>query len=286
MKKFYIITNRAKDPDLSVRDSIAHYLEANGASCAVRRSEALVDERHRKTNKDEIPDGTECVIVLGGDGTLMRAADDVQGLNIPLLGINLGTLGYLAEIDRSSIFPALDCLLKDQYQIERRMMLYGRVVHDGKVVHSDIALNDIVIEYGGNPHVMAIYNYVNGKYLNYYRGDGIIISTPTGSTGYSLSAGGPLISPDAELFLITPLAAHTLNTRSIILPASDEIMVKIGAGRDDTVEHAMAYFDGDRKAPVDTGDAVIITRSRNDTLIVKIHDDSFLATLRRKMSDI
>jgi NAD+ kinase len=286
MKKFYIITNRAKDPELTVRTSIVQYLEANGATCAVRRSEEPVDERHRNTNPAEIPEGTDCIIVLGGDGTLMRAADDVQGLNIPLLGINLGTLGYLAEIDRSSIFPALDCLLQDKYKIEHRMMLHGTVYSEEKVIRGGIALNDIVISSAGAPHVMAIYNYVNGKYLNYYRGDGVIVSTPTGSTGYSLSAGGPLISPDSELFLITPLAAHTLNTRSIILPADSEITVRIGAGRDDTVEHAMAYFDGDTRAPMHTGDRVVIKRSENDTLIVRIHDDSFLGTLRRKMNEV
>lgn len=286
MKKFYIITNRAKDPDLNVRNSIKAYLEANSAKCAVRKSVQLTDERHRSTDPAEIPEGTECVIVLGGDGTLMRAADDVQGLNIPLLGINLGTLGYLAEIDRQSIFPALDCLLQDKYQIEHRMMLRGEVYHGEELVSTDTALNDIVIGTAGTRHVMAVYNYVNGKYLNYYRGDGVILSTPTGSTGYSLSAGGPIISPDAELFLMTPLAAHTLNSRSIILPASSEITIKIGAGRDDTTEHATTYFDGDRCVPADTGDRVVITRSENDTLIVKIHDDSFLGTLRRKMSAI
>lgn len=286
MKKFFIITNRAKDPDLAVRTSIVNYLEANGATCAVRKNEELKDERHRDTDPSEIPDGTDCIIVLGGDGTLMRAADNVQGLNIPLLGINLGTLGYLAEIDRLSIFPALDCVLQDKCKIERRMMLQGTVYKKDEVIRSGIALNDIVITCEGAPHVMAIYNYVNGKYLNYYRGDGVIISTPTGSTGYSLSAGGPLISPDSELFLITPLAAHTLNTRSIILPADSEITVKIGAGRDDTVEHAMAYFDGDSRAPMNTGDRVVIRRSENDTLIVRIHDDSFLGTLRRKMNTV
>ncbi len=286
MKKFYIITNRAKDPDLTFRTSIVHYLEANGAACAVRRSEELVDERHRNTDPSEIPEGTECIIVLGGDGTLMRAADDVQGLNIPLLGINLGTLGYLAEIDRASVFPALDCLLQDKYKIEHRMMLHGVVYSGDQIIREETALNDLFIGSAGAPHVMAIYNYVNGKYLNYYRGDGVIISTPTGSTGYSLSAGGPLISPDSELFLITPLAAHTLNTRSIILPADSEITVKIGAGRDDTVEHAMAYFDGDTKAPMNTGDRAVITRADHDTLIVRIHDDSFLGTLRRKMNEV
>nr|WP_027872297.1 NAD(+)/NADH kinase [[Eubacterium] cellulosolvens] len=286
MKKFYIITNRAKDPDFSVTGQIAEYLETHGAVCFCRKSEGAVDENHRENVRETMPADTECVIVLGGDGTLMRAAYDVHGMGIPLIGINLGTLGYLAEIERPSIYPALDCLLADRFQMEKRMMLHGAVYHENRLVHEDIALNDIVIGRSGALHVMSLYNYVNGNYLNYYRGDGVIIASPTGSTGYSLSAGGPLISPDAALFLMTPLCAHTLNTRSIILPAENRITVRIGAGRDDTVENAMAYFDGGRKTPMVTNDRIEITRSEYDTLIVKIRNDSFLETLKRKMSDI
>ncbi len=288
MKHFFIVTNQAKDPTNEVTGSIADYLMAHGAVCltggnAFSRSEDACG--HRYTDPADIPDDTECIIVLGGDGTLMRVADDVHQRKIPLLGINLGTLGYLAEIDRNSIFPALDALMSDQYQIEHRMMLQGTVYHGDTVVKSGIALNDIVIGHEGAPHVMALYNYVNDAYLNNYRGDGVIISSPTGSTGYSLSAGGPLISPDASLFLMTPLAAHTLNTRSIILPSENRITVRIGAGRDNKVEHAMAFFDGDRGVPMETGDCVEIRKSETDTRILKIHNDSFLETLRRKMSN-
>lgn len=286
MKHFYIITNRAKDPDLKVTRGIADYIRAHGGTAAARKSTVMADERHRATDPSDIPEETECIIVLGGDGTLMRAADDVVKRQIPLLGINLGTLGYLAEIDRASVYPALDALLADRFQIEKRMMLKGTVWHNGAAVSEDIALNDIVIGREGTPHVMTLYNFVDGGYLNNYRADGVIISSPTGSTGYSLSAGGPLISPEANLFLMTPLAAHTLNTRSIVLPAERKITVKVGAGRDNTVEHAMAYFDGDRKVPMETDDYVDIVRAEHDTLIVKIHNNSFLETLRRKMSNI
>lgn len=286
MKKFYIITNHAKDPGFVVTGQIAEFLESHGAVCSCRKGGAAAGESRCGAEQEVIPPDTDCVIVLGGDGTLMRAAYDVHGMGIPLIGINLGTLGYLAEVERPSIYPALDCLLKDQFQVERRMMLHGAVYHEDKLVHEDIALNDIVIGRSGALHVMSLYNYVNGNYLNYYRGDGVIIASPTGSTGYSLSAGGPLISPDAALFLMTPLCAHTLNTRSIILPAENRITVRIGAGRDDTVENAMAYFDGGRKTPMVTDDRIEITRSEYDTLIVKIRNDSFLETLKRKMSDI
>jgi len=286
MKHFFIITNFAKDPDLDISNSIADYIATKGGTAVVQGDRELTEGHKCSTDPEDIPEDTEGIIVLGGDGTLIRAADDVVDRQIPLLGINLGTLGYLAEIDRNSIYPALDALMEGRYQIESRMMLRGQVYHEGKLVSEERALNDIVIGREGSMHVISIINYVNDAFLNSYRADGMIISTPTGSTGYSLSVGGPLISPEAHLFLMTPIAAHTLNTRSIILPEENRITVKLGPGKDNTIEHAMAYFDGDRKVPMVTGDSVVIVRADRDARIMKIHNDSFLGTLRRKMSNI
>lgn len=237
------------------------------------------------TDPGAIPKEIQCVIVLGGDGTLLQAARDIVGRQIPLLGINLGTLGYLAEIDRQNIFPALDRLMRDEYEIEGRMMLTGTVYRGDRILDQDIALNDIVIGGQENFTIIQFNNYVNGEYLNTYRADGIIIATPTGSTGYSLSAGGPLISPSAALFLMTPLAPHTLNTRSIVFPPEDTITVEIGRGRDGQLQQAAAYFDGDTRVPMETGDRIEIRRAELDTLILKIHHSSFLEILSRKMSN-
>ncbi len=131
----------------------------------------------------------------GGDGTLLQAARDVVHLDIPLLGINLGTLGFLAEVDKNSVYPALDRLLSDDYELEDRMMLEGKIYRGEELIGKDIALNDIVIGREGHLRVIRFKNYVNDAYMNSYNADGIIISTPTGSTGYSLSAGGPWFLP-------------------------------------------------------------------------------------------
>ena len=200
--------------------------------------------------------------MLGGDGTLLQAAGDVVDLQIPLLGINLGTLGYLAEIDRDTLYPALDHLMADEYTIEHRMMLCGSIYRDGKLIAEDTALNDITITREGNLRVVRFDNYVNGEFLNSYSADGIIIATPTGSTGYSLSAGGPIISPSASLMLMTPLAPHTLNTRSIVFPAEDVIEVELGTSRDGGIEQGMAYFDGDTRVPMKTGDRIVIQKGQ------------------------
>ncbi len=287
MNKFTIITNPVKDPHQMVTQKIADYLMDHKKECRILCSEEKNPEKvYYHTDASKIPLDTECVIVLGGDGTLLQAARDVVDRQIPLFGINLGTLGYLAEIDQHSIYPALDRLMGDLYTIENRMMLSGKVVRQGKVIAEDIALNDIVISREGAPlRVVRFNNYVNDTYLNTYKADGIIVATPTGSTGYSLSAGGPIISPSASLILMTPLAPHTLNTRSIVFSSSDVISVELGPGRDGRVEQGVATFDGAAQVSMLTGDRILITKSKCDTKIIKINNISFLEILREKMSN-
>ncbi|MCH1983763.1 NAD(+)/NADH kinase [Ruminococcus sp. OA3] len=286
MDCFYIITNSVKDKELLVTHKISNYLKEHGKSCVVQQSDhGNNDGSFHYTDVSQIPENVDCVIVLGGDGTLLQAARDVVDRQLPLFGINLGTLGYLAEIDQYSVYPALDHLMGDDYEIERRMMLCGSVYHNGELLEQDIALNDIVISRERSLCVVKFHNYVNDEFLNSYNADGIIIATPTGSTGYSLSAGGPIISPDASMILMTPLAPHTLNTRSIVFSDNDKITVEIGPGRDEMIERGMAAFDGDTTVPMVTGDRIVIEKSTKDTRIIKINNVSFLETLRKKMNN-
>lgn len=286
MEKFTIITNSVKDKNRSVNNKIADYLLSHKKECMVLEAEERRENQpYYYTDVSQIPDDMECVIVLGGDGTLLQAARDVVDREIPLFGINLGTLGYLAEIEQHNIYPALDRLMSDRFTIERRMMLSGVILRNGQEIARDVALNDIVISREGPLRVVRFHNYVNDTFLNTYKADGIIISTPTGSTGYSLSAGGPIISPNASMLLMTPLAPHALNTRSIVFSPEDVITVEVGEGRDGSVEQGMAYFDGAASVPMVTGDKIRISKSKKDTRIIKINNISFLETLRNKMSN-
>jgi len=286
MEKFTIITNSVKDKNRSVANKIADYLLSHKKECMVLEAEERRENQpYYYTDVSQIPDDMECVIVLGGDGTLLQAARDVVDREIPLFGINLGTLGYLAEIEQHNIYPALDRLMSDRFTIERRMMLSGVILRNGQEIARDVALNDIVISREGPLRVVRFHNYVNDTFLNTYKADGIIISTPTGSTGYSLSAGGPIISPNASMLLMTPLAPHALNTRSIVFSPEDVITVEVGEGRDGSVEQGMAYFDGAASVPMVTGDKIRISKSKKDTRIIKINNISFLETLRNKMSN-
>ena len=286
MDKFYIITNRDKDQNLRFTEEIVQYLKEHGKKCQVQQAERRVEGEYHYTDPALIPEDTQCILVLGGDGTLLQAARDVVHREIPMLGINLGTLGFLAEIDKTSIYTALDKLFADDYEIEERMMLTGTVWRGDKITGQDVALNDIVISRVGPPlRVIGFNNYVNDGYLNSYNADGIIIATPTGSTGYSLSCGGPIISPNAAMTVMTPIAPHTLNTRSIIFPEDDVITVELGEGRRQIQENGLASCDGDVEVPMSTGDRIVIKKASVSVKILKLNHLSFVEVLRQKMSN-
>lgn len=286
MDKFYIITNRDKDQNLRFTEEIVQYLKEHGKKCQVQQAERRVEGEYHYTDPALIPEDTQCILVLGGDGTLLQAARDVVHREIPMLGINLGTLGFLAEIDKTSIYTALDKLFEDDYEIEERMMLTGTVWRGDKITGQDVALNDIVISRVGPPlRVIGFNNYVNDGYLNSYNADGIIIATPTGSTGYSLSCGGPIISPNAAMTVMTPIAPHTLNTRSLIFPEDDVITVELGEGRRQIQENGLASFDGDVEVPMSTGDRIVIKKASVSVKILKLNHLSFVEVLRQKMSN-
>ena len=285
MNTFYIITNEQKDPGFRVTTQIQKYLSEKGARCLVpdhTKRNGMVSYKY--TDASQIPEDTQCVLVIGGDGTLLQATRDLQEKNIPLLGINMGTLGYLAEIEESGVRDALDKLLADEYVVEERMMLEGAAFHNGKQILQDIALNDIVIGRQGRLRILDFRVYVNGEFLNASSADGIILSTPTGSTGYSLSVGGPIVSPEASLILISHIAPHTLNNRSIVLPEDARITVEAAPGHTGAGEGAEVVFDGDTSVHLDVGDTVEIRKSSKVTRLLKINNISFLEVLRKKMN--
>ncbi len=278
MKSFYIIANTDKDEDLKFSCEIAGYLREKGGRCAVRER---VGDGIAPSAPDEDVEG---LLVLGGDGTLLRVARELADRKIPILGINLGHLGYLAEIEQQNVRPALDKLMAGEYTVEERMMLTGRVFGDGVQIGRDVALNDIVLNRQGNLKVVNYDIYVNGEYLNSSTADGMIVSTPTGSTGYSLSAGGPIVSPTASMLVLSPICPHTLNSRSIVFSGEEKIKIRMGEGRHGGVDEAFVSFDGDTCFPVKTGDYVEIEKSTEVTRILKINQVSFLEVLRNKLS--
>ena len=264
METFYIITNYSKDENYEVTRQIQDYIEKRGRTC-------ILCERDEEGNllTDQIPKETDCVLTLGGDGTLIQAVRELRNKHLPLIGVNMGTLGYLTEIELPKIEESLEKLFCGAFLPERRMMLQGKL--EGR--KEDIALNDIVVARAGSIRVIHFNIYVNGQLLNSYQADGVIISTPTGSTAYNLSAGGPIVEPTAEMFVITPICSHALNTSSIVLSAEDEIVIEIGKGKGDTVEEASVTFDGADVIPVYTGDRITISRSEKTAKLLKLSEE-------------
>lgn len=284
MKRFFIIANIDKDKSLIYATQIKNYLREHDCECVISQMENKSVGNGLK-NEIMIPDGMECVIVLGGDGTLIQAAGLIASHNIPLIGVNLGKLGYLAEVEKESIIPMLKRLIKDDYEIEERMMLSGVIVKSEERGTTGNALNDIIIARSGDLRVVVYNIYVNGKHLNTYEADGIIVSTPTGSTGYNLSAGGPIIEPDAKVILVTPICPHTLNSRAIVLSPEDEVRVEIGKGRMGE-EQALVSFDGLNGCQMVSSDYVDIKKADEVTRIIKMRKESFLDILSRKMTEV
>ena len=283
MDRFYIITNSDKDSNLAITGKITEYLKAHGRSCEVQQAERKHEGAYHYTDPSKIPDDTQCIIVLGGDGTLLQAARDVVHKEIPLLGINLGHLGFLAEVDQTSLYSSLDQLMADDYEVEERMMLEGRVYRGKELIGDDIALNDIVIGRDGHLRVVRFKNYVNDVYLNSYNADGIIISTPTGSTGYSLSAGGPIIFPQTDVIVITPICPHSLQARSLVVSGEDRIMIEIGRRRKTQKEEAMVTFDGRSAQELETGDRIEIYKAQETTQLIRLKGRSFYQVLQNKI---
>lgn len=286
MKHFLIYTNRHKDKMLATTEYIRSYLATRGQKVTLRIKEADWKEKpDAAEDAADIPADVDVMIVLGGDGTVLEAARETKKLHIPIIGVNLGTLGYMTEIEPYGLEEALDRLMSGDYEQESRMMLNGKVFHKDGTSEEGWALNDIVISRSGSLQIIKFNIYVNGQFLHDYKADGMIVTTPTGSTGYNLSAGGPLIEPKAKLIMLTPICPHALNQRSIILSPEDVIEIEIPTGREEQPQTVEANFDGSHKVQLVTGDRIRIVQSEKITEFIHLNQVSFLEMLHRKMRE-
>ncbi|MBQ7432400.1 MAG: NAD(+)/NADH kinase [Lachnospiraceae bacterium] len=288
MRHFCMIANVTREGVQEAAQEAQRYLEERGCICRPFSGWSPKGEQ-RILTKEEVGGDTECILVLGGDGTLIHVCRNLH-TRYPVYGIKLGTLGYLMETDQNGMYQALDCLVSDQYFIEERMLLKGEVLRGDQVLFEDSAMNDIVLNRNGHVNIIRFNMYVNGEWICRYVADGMITATPTGSTAYNLSAGGPIVSPEADLFIVTPICANALSARSIVLPADAVIELEIDATfrSHETVRqgcNASVYFDGDSYQELQPGDRVRITRSLDKAQLVKTKKQSFLDALRRKLVD-
>ena len=284
MKKFALLTNYSKDKRLVYTRMIKTYITENGGSYWIPRYISEPDkDGDQRYDFSDMPEDIECVLVLGGDGTLLQAARELLQRHIPLLGINLGTLGFLTSAEKSELPKCLDSVLDDSCSIDERMMLEGVVYHGSEKIQMNIALNDVIIARAGLSRLVELKIYVKGELLSIYNADGIIVSTPTGSTGYSLSAGGPIIFPQTDVIVITPICPHSLQARSLVVSGEDRIMIEIGRRRKTQKEEAMVTFDGRSAQELETGDRIEIYKAQETTQLIRLKGRSFYQVLQNKI---
>ena len=283
MKSFCIVTNKIKDARLKYTDKVRRKLEELGATVTT-----------------DIDDKYECLVVLGGDGTIIDAVRAVKKKSVTVVGINLGHLGFLSSVEKNEIDKALEALVKDEFELENREMIeagvergdayYASAEGKAKKRHTAeryefVALNDVVVNRMGYSGMITTDVTVNKSIVSTYFGDGVIISTPTGSTGYNLSAGGPIVTPEAQLMVITPICPHSLSMRSVVVSASDRIDLKLDLSRLKTEPYAVLSIDGLEAVRLYHGDRVFIKCSSRRVKLVRFKDKDFFRLLYMKLGE-
>lgn len=220
----------------------------------------------------------DLLLVFGGDGTMLRVVHEIRGYQTPILGINIGRLGFLTAVSSSDLPDALQKIWQNDFVIESRPLIEAAGQCQGKSTQM-YAFNDIVISHGAVSRVIELDVHVDDQPLTRYRGDGLIVSSPTGSTAYSLSAGGPIISPEAQVFAITPICAHAISNRSVIISSNSAVRVQLLSRQMETIVSA----DGQIQAKLGGDDAITIRRSRRSAKLLHLADSSFFSAVRQKL---
>ncbi|SFS93001.1 NAD(+)/NADH kinase [Marininema halotolerans] len=280
MKTVGILVNNSKPKARLILQELVTLLEERGAKAWIEPDMASdIKREDLSLVVDRFPTCVDLVFVLGGDGTLLGVARQLAGHEIPILGFNLGHLGFLSEAEPDNLSVAVDRVLSGDYYIEERLMLDAEVDRDGKVVEWGIALNDIGIAKGSFSRMIEGKVFLDGAYLGTYSGDGLIVSTPTGSTAYSLSCGGPIVSPNVPCILLTPICPHTLTSRPMVLPAEGIIEIKVNA----THQDIGLTIDGQEGYVLKAGDIIRVRVSSHITSLIKWRERSFFEVVRKKL---
>ncbi len=274
------IVGKPHHPQLRpVAEHIARRLGALGVAVVVEERTAPAEELALPRVADLLGAGVDLIVVLGGDGTLIAAARVAQAGGVPLLGVNLGSLGFLTETALDRLDPVLDAVCAGSCTVEERMMLEVAVRHGGGGHGPFVVLNDAVINKAALARMIEMEAAVDGSYLTTYRADGLIVSTPTGSTAYSLSAGGPIVHPAMGAIVVTPICPHTLTNRSLVVPDTARIEVAIGPGGQDI----HLTLDGQLGVELGAGDRVTIRKAAARTRLVHCPDRDWFSVLRQKL---
>ncbi len=237
----------------------------------------IIDIQHSQTK--DIPDDLTCIIVLGGDGTFLSAARFIEDRQIPLMGVKFGEVGFLAETTEDNLYESLDLLLKGKYFIDKRTRLDIKVIRNNEQIIDVDVLNDAVINKSALSRLASCAVSLDTNYLTTYRADGLILATPTGSTAYSLAAGGPVVDPDVPSIIITPICPFTLTNRPLIIPDSTKIEILLTGSPEDMI----LTLDGQEGFEMDPGDKILIKKSKNDIKMISFENQSYYKILKTRL---
>ena len=274
--KILLVVNEQKDKDFALANEIVGLIG--------NRAELFAEKVHTDKNiknvsyiPEEEYSNMDIILVLGGDGTLLGISKISSKLNIPVVGVNLGRLGFLSEIEKESLKDDLDKLLSGDFKIEDRMMISAKICDD----KNECALNDIIITRENSlPKILEFDVYLDDEFVDHFMADGIIISTPTGSTAYSLSAGGPVADPSMKIMIITPICPHKMYSRTIIVPGDKKITIK---NRSQDNSCAIVAADGQLVGKIESEETVVVTESKDDFKLIKLHGFKFFSVLHEKL---
>ena len=277
-----IIINFEKNEAPKITEKIIAWLEQHGKKVMVAGAGLVgAGKKFAVCTEGELAKGADCIIVLGGDGTLLSTARNIAVRGIPLFGVNLGQLGFLTEIEQHDLEPALEKLISGRFGIEERMMIQARVLRNGLEICKFYGLNDAVITKGAFARIIRLKTFVNNEFVDIFPADGLIIATPTGSTAYSLSAGGPLVTPDLELMIVTPICPHTLYARPMVIAKNSVVRVELQA----TQAEVMLTIDGQSGFQLEPFDDVIVERAPFNAKFMKLNQRGFYEILGTKLKE-
>lgn len=291
VKAVGVIVNRDRDTELKYTLNLVESMCSAGIKVSLAADvaeEILADSLKlsgnenllKVKNENEVLKNIQMVICLGGDGTFLKVARKAYKKGVPILGINLGNLGFLTEVEKDDMQCVVEHLSAGNYQVEERMMLDTAIIRNGEIIETDTALNDIVISRGALSRIVHLKTYINDEFVDMFPGDGLIISSPTGSTAYSLSAGGPIVDPNIDLIIVSPICPHILYSRSIITADTGKVKTVVD---EDPGHKVMVTVDGQKGYEVRGGDIIEVKKSSHRTRLVRIKPKNFYNILRKKI---
>ncbi|MFN2341377.1 MAG: NAD(+)/NADH kinase [Halanaerobium sp.] len=281
MEKAALIVNLDKKEAFTVAERAIEWFEKRNKDFLIeKRAAHQLSQEERKADYQQIKNEADYIIIIGGDGTFLHSSHHFIGSDIPLLGINVGHLGFLTDVETEELIKALEMIDNNNFNIEKRMMLQTEHYRNEQQVNNSYALNDYVINRDPDSQMLIIELYINNELVNNFRGDGLIISTPTGSTAYSLSAGGPIINPRLiQAILITPICPHNLHLRPMVISAQEKIRIKV----DSDGRSVKGCADGRQKNEIIPGDEIYISGADQELSIIKLPDRTFYTIVKEKM---